>query len=281
VLRAPNQMQKISSYLYPNRINVVADLALFPTRWNIVYQNRVKIYQGVDNVLTVDVKNTDQKRIDISDLDIRMIVMDSNGQLVTSASVIPSETQGLATVNIPATDLIYVDPQFLNYSLYIVNEDETNTVLYADTQFGAKGNMELVGNLFDTPVTPRYITNFKPITDPAVLDTPPFTIRYHSDAVDLTQPNFIRSSELDQVSFEFTLTGLTGEVVVQFTKDPVISTATNWKTVETFTVASSTATLTKLYDSQTGYDRETTWAKIYYTPAENNTGTVDRIVIKM
>jgi len=72
-------MQKISSYLYPNRINVVADLALFSTRWNIVYQNRVKIYQGVDNVLTIDVKNSDQKRIDISEMDLHMIVTDTNG----------------------------------------------------------------------------------------------------------------------------------------------------------------------------------------------------------
>jgi hypothetical protein len=274
-------MQKISSYLYPNRINVVADLALFPTRWNIVYQNRVKIYQGVDNVLTIDVKNTDQKRIDISELNIQMLIMDNNGQLVTSATVTPSETLGLATVNIPAADLLYVDPQFLNYSLYIANEDETNTVLYADTLFGAKGNMELIGNLFNIPVPDRYITNFRPITDPAVLRSPPFTIRYHSDAVELTQPNFIKSSALDEVTFDFKLTGLTGEIVVQFTKDPVVSTATDWKTIETFTVASSTATLTKVYDVDAGYDRETTWAKVYYTPVINNTGTVDRIVIKM
>ena len=55
-------MQKISCYLYPNRINVVADVALFPVRWNIVYQNRVKIYQGVTlGALSVD-KNLQNKK---------------------------------------------------------------------------------------------------------------------------------------------------------------------------------------------------------------------------
>ena len=88
-------MQKISSYLYPNRINVVADVALFPVRWNIVYQNRIKIYQGVDNVLTLDVKNSDQKRIDISEMTLKMSITDTLGRDLTTVNVTPSASSGL------------------------------------------------------------------------------------------------------------------------------------------------------------------------------------------
>ncbi len=224
-------MQKISSYLYPNRINVVADVALFSVRWNIVYQNRVKIYQGVDNVLTIDVKNSDQKRIDIDEMDLRMIITDVNGLLVSNVELSPKTTLGLATATIPEGDLANLTPQFLQFSIYRVNEDETKTVLYADTQFGAKGNMELVGTIMDLATPARYITRFNQVTDPAVLGLPPYQIRSYSDAVDIMQPNFVKESSLEQVTLDFDFTGLDGEVVVQFTKDPVISTVTDWISV--------------------------------------------------
>jgi hypothetical protein len=274
-------MQKISSYLYPNRINVVADVALFPTRWNIVYQNRVKIYQGVDNVLTIDVKNSDQKRIDISDMDLRMIVTDVNGLLVSNIAVTPSSTTGLATAVIQETDLENVTPQFLTFSIYRVNEDDSKTVLYADTQFGAKGNMELIGSILNLATPSRYMSRFNEITDPAVIGLPPYQNRYYSDAVDIMQPNFVKESSLEQVTLDFDLSGLEGEVVVQFTKDPVISAGTDWATIETFAVTTSTESLTKSYTTANGYNREMLWARVYYTPVLNNTGNIDRVTVTL
>ena len=274
-------MQKISSYLYPNRINVVADLALFSTRWNIVYQNRVKIYQGVDNVLTIDVKNSDQKRIDISEMDLHMIVTDTNGLLISDVAVTPSATTGLATATIAEADLTELTPQFLQFSIYRLNEDETKTILYADAHFGAKGNMELVGTIMDVPTPTRYITNFIAVTDPTVIGLPPYIIRHYSDAVEINQPNFITESANDSVTFNFSLTGLAGEVVVQFTKDPVINSATKWTTIETFSVTTSTSNLTKTYTPINGYNRELTWARVYFTPISNNTGKIDRVAITL
>jgi len=274
-------MQKISSYLYPNRINVIADVALFPVRWNVVYQNRIKIYQGVDNVLTVDVKNSDQKRIDISEMDLRMIITDTNNLLVADVDVIPGATTGLATATITEDSLIDITPQFLKFSIYRINEDQTKTVLYADTQFGAKGNMELLGSIMNLDTPPRFISRFSPVTDPAVLGLRPYEIRQYSDAVDIMQPNFVKDPLLDQVAFNFELIGLEAEVTVQFTKDTVISTGTDWTTIETFNVAISTSSLEKVYSPVNGYNREMRWARIYYTPILNNTGKIDKVIITL
>ena len=274
-------MQKISSYLYPNRINVVADVALFPVRWNIVYQNRIKIYQGVDNVLTIDVKNSDQKRIDISEMELRMIVTDVNGLLVSDVSVIPGSTTGLAIATIPESDLVNVEPQFLQFSIYRVNDDDSKTVLYADTQFGAKGNMELVGTVMSKDAPSRMITRFIEITDPAVLGLPPYEVRHYSDAVDIIQPNFVKDPILEHVNFDFKFNGLDGEVVVQFTKDPVVSAGTDWITIETFNVTSTTSNITKTYSANGSYSREYRWARVYYTNSTNNTGNIDKVIITL
>ena len=76
-------MRKISSYLYPNRIELLANVAGFTTEYTNVYQRTVKIYKGVDNVIEFDIKNADQKRIDLSEnpvlTDLYLNVMDAQG----------------------------------------------------------------------------------------------------------------------------------------------------------------------------------------------------------
>ena len=272
-------MQKISSYLYPNRINLVADVALFPVRWNIVYQNRVKIYKGVDNLLTLDVKNSDQKRIDISEMTLKMAVMDINGNEVLISDVTPGATTGLATVNISADTLVNFTPQFFNFSIYRENEDTTKTVLYADTQFGVKGNMELVDSAVPVNIPHRFITRFIPLEDDISRTSPPFVTTWYSDAVEVRLPNFFRSPVDDQLMLDFKYSGLEAELTVQYTNDDVINAATEWIDIETFDVVTSTVTETKDYSSS--YNREMAWVRIKYVPELTNTGKVDKVTIRL
>jgi len=104
-------MQKIQSYLYPNRIILLADLAGFTTENKIVYARTVKIYQGVDNVIEFDIQNADQKRLNLvttpSISNIKLNVMDASGKALPNSpyTVTPSVTvTGIATVTIPSVD---------------------------------------------------------------------------------------------------------------------------------------------------------------------------------
>jgi len=268
-------MQKISSYLYPNRINVVADVTLFPVRWSIMYQNRIKLYQGVDNVLTLDVKNSDQKRIDISSMILKMIVSDVFGRELVTADVTASATTGLATVNIAEDDLANITPQFLTFSIYRQNIDLSRTVLYADTQFGAVGKMELVGTVMPKLTPPRYITRFAPISNNYSI---PYITYYYSDAVEVRKPNFLQAEVDETVEMIFANAGLSGPVTVQYTTEDVVSTGTTWIDVETFDIVPSTTTLSKVYDYPT-YNREISWMRIKYSQVINNTGNLDKVTI--
>jgi hypothetical protein len=270
-------MQKISSYLYPNRINVLADLAAFPVRWNIVYQNRVKIYQGVDNVLTLDVKNSDQKRIDISDMEIKMSITDVNGKQILVLDAVPMTTTGLATLTIPSDSLVNLTPQFLTYTVYQEHEDETKTVLYADTQFEARGKMELAGTVLSKETAPRYITRFLPVTNEL---TNPYTVSYFGDAVDVRQPNFLTAAEDDEIVLDFNFLALDGEVTIQYTYDNVVSSTIDWFDLEAFQVSSSTQTISKTY-GYPAYNRKISWMRVKYIQNTDNTGTIDSVVIRL
>ena len=267
-------MQKISSYLYPNKINVVADVAVFPVRWNIVYQNRVKIYQGVDNVLTIDVKNSEQKRIDISEMSLEMSITDIKGQALATLPLTPTATTGLATVNVTPTILENLTPQFLNFTIYRLNDDDTKTLMYADSQFGAKGNMELVGSAVPTNPPPRYITRFNLLSDTSVT---PYRPVYYSDAVEITKPNFLYPVANEALSFDFDTTLLQAEVSIQFTKDSVISSATEWETIETFTIPVNSTLNNRVY-FYPRVNREYTWARIKYTKQSTN-GKFNKVTV--
>jgi len=79
-------MQKIQSYLYPNRQIILADLAGFTVENTVVYAKTVKIYQGVDNVLQFDIQNADQKRLDLTTLtNLQMNVFDQSGKALANS----------------------------------------------------------------------------------------------------------------------------------------------------------------------------------------------------
>ena len=124
-------MQKISSYLYSNRLTVVADLASYPVEWKPVYQRNIKIYKGMKNTVEFDIRNADQKRVNISSYNLKCLIMDNFDQevLTVDVSAVPNTT-GLATMTIYAQDVAYISPQFLKYTLYILGENEEKTPLY-------------------------------------------------------------------------------------------------------------------------------------------------------
>lgn len=270
-------MQKISTYLYPNRINVVADLALFPVRWNIVYQNNIKIYKGVDNLLTIDVKNAEQKRINIASYNLRLAIFDVNGQEIITVPISPSGTTGLATALVTAQMITNAKPQFLKYSIYNQNLDNSKNIFYSDANFGAIGNIEIVANALPTSVPERIISRFLVATND---QTTPFTPIYNSDAVEIKKPNYINLETTDTINFEFLLNQLDSTITVQFTEDTVVSATSTWTNIETFSVNSTTNSINKTYNYPV-YNRNYAWARVQYTTEDNNTGKIDKVIVRL
>lgn len=141
-------MQKLSTYLYPNRIELLADMVGFSVEYTNVYQRNIKIYNGIDNTIEFDIKNADQKRIDLTTLSgLELNIMDISGASLPNSPypLTASTIKGIASVTIIKEDLTILDPQFLKYSVSAVKAGK-EVMLYCDTHFGAVGTIELVGN---------------------------------------------------------------------------------------------------------------------------------------
>lgn len=158
-------MQKIQSYLYPNRTILLANLAGFTVENTIVYQRTVKIYNGIDNTLEFDIQNADQKRIDLSTLtNIELNLMDQAGNKLPNSpyEVMPMDQltrKGLASVVIPKEDLAALADQSLKFSVTAL-KDGADVILYTDSKFSAVGRMDLNGSAMPVEKAPRVYTEF-------------------------------------------------------------------------------------------------------------------------
>lgn len=256
-------MQKIQSYLYPNRIQVVLNSASTLLEWRIVYQRIIKIYQGLDNVIELEVKNLDQKRVNITTTNLQFVILDQLSQEIFATSVDTNTgVTGIGRIVIPAAAVGYLKPQFLKYTVYVINTDSTRTPVYGDTQFGVSGTIDLIGGSLPEPLPPKIIDTFTYLID----DSNPsnFIKTYYSEAVEVNPVNDI--NENSSINLEFRNLGLEASVTVQFTDDAVISFATQWRDIETFSIDSTTDRLFKTYDEILNYSNNVGWMRVKYLP---------------
>ena len=269
-------MQKISSYLYSNRISVVADLASYPVEWTSVYQRNIKIYKGMKNTVEFDIRNADQKRININSYNLKCLIMDTFNKEVLTVDVDPvPNTVGLATMTIYAQDIGYISPQFLKYTLYILGENEHKSPLYGDTQFGIGSIIELKSGVVPELPDPQIIDNFVYLID----DTTPgnYVYTYVSDSVEVNPRNDINDQH--SIKLEFWPDTFNATVTIQITNDVVVSAATEWNDLETFNITSSTDRVTKTYNEITDYSNNIGWLRIKYIPDTGNTGKIDKVLV--
>jgi hypothetical protein len=277
-------MQKIQSYLYPNRVILIADLAGFTVENKIVYARTIKIYNGVDNVIQFDIQNADQKRINLSTLSsIELNLMDMSGNELPESpyTVTPTATTGIATVTIPSEDLIDLADQNLKYSVTATSGNNT-VMLYCDSRFGAVGTIQLIGNAMPT------------IKDSTVYDRFNGEINFNGDVINHTSAipaKFYEAVATEFMDFEIEMTDYIGDVYLEATKDSTISvesfrTELNNATVlatRTYTTANST-TLTFDNISTEGWNYfRISWRYLdkvlvgVYSPYP--TGTVDKVTV--
>jgi hypothetical protein len=213
-------MQKVQSYLYPNRVILIADLAGFTVENTIVYAKTVKIYKGVDNVIQFDVQNADQKRLNLvtspTITNLRMNLMDSEGNALPNSpyTVTTTAITGIATVTIPSADLSSINYQFLKYSVTATDSNSHTIPLYTDSRFSAVGTIEVIGNA--TPTAHKA----------TVYDRFQGEINYMGNVINHTSAipcKFYEAVASTTMNFSVQLTNFIGQVYIEATEDMTAS----------------------------------------------------------
>lgn len=163
-------MQLIYRYLVNNKVLLTANLAGDITEYKSVYQRNIKIYRGIDNLITFQINNADQKAIAIlGEYSPNFYLFDENNVLVVTKQGTIVETadssvytnKGQFTITLTENDLLDLKSQYLSFTVWLTNDaDNTNTLTYANTHFENKGVIFLDHTAFPGPLNSYTVTNF-------------------------------------------------------------------------------------------------------------------------
>jgi len=217
-------MQRITAYLYPNRITVLTNLDdnLTNTEWRIVYQRNIKIYKGIDNTVEIELKNNDQKRVEIGTDNLKMTLMDQTRNKIseyTAQSLEDSTIRGLARINIPAIDLEDLDPQYLKFIVTKISTGYEEALTYTDSQYGAIGTIELLNGMNTVIDTTKKFDRFTQVTNYTSSRWEERKVYYDSEAISLEQ---YRARPINNVVVNVKVSNFLGEISVEGTDQEVI-----------------------------------------------------------
>lgn len=149
-------MQDLPVYLYRNILPIILDLDTTVRGVNrVMYQRNLEIQKGLKNKIRVQFKNSDQKRITISNTQTFIFSMfDAVNQrllIEKELEVLDTgtyETRGLAELTINESDTIDLDNSSYTYVIKLLDIDGTYLPAYSDTYYGISGTLLLKSDAY-------------------------------------------------------------------------------------------------------------------------------------
>lgn len=270
-------MQINSVYLYPIRLEVFtnASVAGWTTeRYRRVYNHNLKLYRSVDNRIDLQVRNSDQKPASYTGthLVFNLVARDGRDLVIEKDFSSIDTAQGTARVIITQKDLFDLEPGLYQYSIVqetrsTINANEYSVTsrnpMYFDSQYGATGTLEVVGDVMGTADNSLVVDKFS-YTNPLTLgeSTPKFYISSIIDA----QPQLAIPQSTH--TFQFYFTNYAGSVTIQgSTRDDAAP--STWSDLLTFTPSNNLE-----YKNIEG---KFNWFRIKHTPTA---GKLDKILYR-
>ena len=144
-------MNTIQSYLYENKlvVQIPTDLTI-TTRDRNVYTRAITVYQGVDNILTLQVQNQDQKPRPLTGYTLVFQIIDdfvlaNSNVLFQTTAVEANAAAGTARVLIDQANVALLERDMYKYSVSAsyTDPDFGNVTIptYVDDNWGAAGQM--------------------------------------------------------------------------------------------------------------------------------------------
>jgi hypothetical protein len=142
-------MQKVQLYLVTNRIRVVADRTGSYLEYKQVYQKKIKLYKGATNTIEFDMRNSEQRRIDINGKTLLVSFYDSEHQMLFQGRALPaSNKHGIFILEVTDSETEMLEPQMLRASALLESQSGTQMV-YSDDQHGLLFEVELLDGYND------------------------------------------------------------------------------------------------------------------------------------
>lgn len=226
-------MQLTQRYLVKQQTIITANEAGFVTEYRQVYQNQLKVYKGIDNVLEFKLVNADQKAMDISSYTPKFVAFDENNVMIIEHDGVSLQTtdstvftnKGVFKITVTENDLLNIEAQYLKFSIYLVDNNSDKVLTYTNSHFGAHNTIYVADDAFPGPLKTASISTFTENNDV-----------WYSETID-AQPG-INGNEALHTATIYT-DEYTGDVQIQTTLENQITNTTDWATIKTVNFSGS------------------------------------------
>ena len=277
-------MQNLPIYLYPNTLDVILDMDATTRGVNqVMYQRDLKIQKGIKNQVRVQFKNSDQKKVSISNTQTVVFSMfDAINQRLllekdlTILDAGTTATRGTALLTLNESDTIDLDRTSYQYTVKLLDTDGSYTPAYSNTYYDVAGTLHLKNDSYPVLKDSVSITSFNP-----EWDVPSNLYHYYSGNV-YANPEYNGNTALHTAAIY--MSAFKGTIYVEATLDNTPGSSGNYSIVETLT-----------YNGFTGIDYVNfngvySYVRFRYVPAKGPTdidnrnpafsGTVDKMLYR-
>jgi len=167
-------MQSLPIYLYSNTLDVTLDLDPTVRGVNrVMYQRDLKVQKGIKNKIRIQFKNSDQKRITISQDDVYVFsLFDTTNQrlLIEKQLTILDDgttlaTRGLAELVLTESDTLNLDVSDYQFSIKKQDTDGTYLPAYSNTYYGVAGFLKVAQDVYPMLQPSQEVVSFEPVYD--------------------------------------------------------------------------------------------------------------------
>lgn len=266
-----------SFYLYPNVTDVYNNVEAINIleRFRKVYQRTQKVYRGSNNRLDFQIRNADQKPVDVTGTSLVFTLFnnETQEQLIKKDCIDLDDSsflRGRVSVTLTEADLRAVEKGFYKFTLTqetrtVVSNDEyqvSNRVpMYVDSQYGAYGTLEVYGDVYGEPIDSVVIDEFLEVFRSVATEQ----LTFESSIID-ARPQL--SNPFSLHTFAFYTNNYQGQVFIEGSLSNGASPKI-WSTIETVNPSSDLQ-----YVNITG---KYNWFRIKHQPTS---GTLDKVVYR-
>ena len=170
-------MQSLPIYLYPNTLDIILDLdPIIKGANRVMYQRDLKIQKGIKNKVRIQFKNSDQKRIPISQDDIFVFsLFDATNQrlLIEKTLDILDDgttfaTRGLAELVLTENDTMDLDVSDYQFSVKKQDTDGTYLPAYSNTYYGVAGFLKVAQDVYPMLQPSQEVVAFERVYDDGI-----------------------------------------------------------------------------------------------------------------
>jgi hypothetical protein len=227
-------MQILPVYLYANKLDIILDLDATVRGVNqIMYQRDLKIQKGIKNQVRIQFKNSDQKRVSISNTQTFVFSM---FDVVNQRLLIEKElevldettsTKGLALLTLNESDTLDLDRSSYQYSVKLMDTDGSYTPAYSNTYYGMAGTLHLSNDVYPILQDSNSVDSFN------ITYNDDIQLYEHKSGNIYANPEYNGNSALHTVAMY--MTGYKGTVYIQGTLDNSPGSSGNYSTIATRT----------------------------------------------